>query len=180
MKAKATKEREMLVKARREKEPQAEGWHFCKSLLPKGKSAVEWLLESHPGFEIKKPAVARAMLSKFGLPKESHLAPVEKLSGGQKARVVLASIALVEPHVLLLDEPTNNLDIIDVLADEFTGGVVIVSHDSRSRLISRVCGDELRSEVWVVQDRTVGTYDGTIGEYRDKLLERIKEEMASN
>jgi len=73
----------------------------------------------------------RAMLGKFGLPGHNHLTPIVKLSGGQKARVVLAAISLSQPHILLLDEPTNNLDMqsIDALAealDAFTGGVVLV------------------------------------------------------
>jgi ATP-binding cassette subfamily F protein 1 len=68
---------------------------------------------------------------KFGLPGFNHLTPIVKLSGGQKARVVLAAISLSQPHILLLDEPTNNLDMqsIDALAealDAFTGGVVLV------------------------------------------------------
>ncbi|RLM64445.1 hypothetical protein C2845_PM16G21810 [Panicum miliaceum] len=58
---------------------------------------------------------------------------------------------------------------IDAL-DEFAGGVVIVSHDSR--LISRVCDDELRSEVWPCGScrMAVTTYGGTFGEYRDDML----------
>ncbi|CAO2043962.1 unnamed protein product [Urochloa humidicola] len=153
--------------------------HFCDS-LPKDKSAVQYLLESHPHLE-SKVGEARAMLGKFGLPKENHLTLIDKLSGGQKARVVLTSIALKEPHVLLLDEPTNNLDMqsIDALADaldEFAGGVVIISHDSR--LITRVCADEQRSEVWVVQDGMVRPYVGSFAEYRNDLLEDIRKEMA--
>ncbi|CAN6269483.1 unnamed protein product [Urochloa humidicola] len=72
---------------------------------------------------------------------------------------------------------------IDALADaldELAGGVVIVSHDSR--LITRVCADEQRSEVWVVQDGMVygmvRPYGGSFAEYRDDLLEDIGKEMA--
>jgi ATP-binding cassette subfamily F protein 1 len=153
--------------------------HFCDT-LPRDRSAVQYLLEKHPHLQ-SKLGDARAMLGKFGLPKENHLTLIDKLSGGQKARVVLASIALGEPHVLLLDEPTNNLDMqsMDALADaldEFAGGVVIISHDSR--LITRLCADETRSEVWVVQDGTVRPYGGSFAEYRDDLLEDIRKEMA--
>jgi ATP-binding cassette subfamily F protein 1 len=139
-------------------------------------------LDTHPHLK-SKPWEARAKLARFGLAKESHLTTIGKLSGGQKARVALASVALGEPHVLLLDEPTNNLDMqnIDALADaldEFAGGVVIVSHDSR--LVSRVCDDEERSALWVVQDGTVRPYDGTFAEYRDDLLDDIRKEMAAD
>jgi ATP-binding cassette subfamily F protein 1 len=142
-------------------------------------TAVQHLLEAHPDLDGDE-AEASAALAEFGLPSESHLTPINRLSGGQKARVVLASMALEEPHVLLLDEPTNHLDMqtIDALADalcEFAGGVVLVSHDSR--LISRVCDDEESSEVWVVQDGTVSTYHGTFEEYKEELMQEIREEV---
>lgn len=74
------------------------------------------------------------------------------VAGGQKARVVFTAISLSRPHILLLDEPTNHLDMqsIDALCDaveEFTGGVIVISHDSQ--LLSRLCMDEERSEVRV-------------------------------
>ncbi len=68
--------------------------------------------------------------------------PVKRLSGGEKARIVLASLMLQPADVLLLDEPTNDLDILslEVLEqriEEFPGAVVIVSHDRY--LMDRVC-----------------------------------------
>uniref|UniRef100_A0ACD5VIF0 Uncharacterized protein n=1 Tax=Avena sativa TaxID=4498 RepID=A0ACD5VIF0_AVESA len=142
-------------------------------------TAVQHLLEEHPDLDGDETE-ARAAVAEFGLPSESHLTPINRLSGGQKARVVLASMALEEPHVLLLDEPTNHLDMqtVDALADalcEFAGGVVLVSHDSS--LISRVCEDEKSSEVWVVQDGTVSTYHGTFEEYKEELIQEIREEL---
>jgi hypothetical protein len=50
----------------------------------------------------------RAMLGRFGLSGSHHLTPIVKLSGGQKARVVFASIALSQPHILLLDEVSRS------------------------------------------------------------------------
>ncbi len=68
--------------------------------------------------------------------------PVKKLSGGEKARILLANIMLTPCDVLLLDEPTNDLDILslEVLEEsirQFEGAVVIVSHDRY--LMDKVC-----------------------------------------
>ncbi|KAG8045132.1 hypothetical protein GUJ93_ZPchr0008g13544 [Zizania palustris] len=154
--------------------------HFV-DLLTMEENAVQYLLRMHPDQEgMSKAEAVRAKLGKFGLPGHNHLTPIVKLSGGQKARVVFTSISMSNPHILLLDEPTNHLDMqsIDALADaldEFTGGVVLVSHDSR--LISRVCDDEQKSEIWVVEDGTVNKFDGTFDDYKGELLEEIKKEV---
>ncbi|KAF7836534.1 ABC transporter F family member 4 [Senna tora] len=154
--------------------------HFV-DLLTMDETPVQYLLRLHPDQEgLSKQEAVRAKLGKFGLPSHNHLTPIAKLSGGQKARVVFTSISMSNPHILLLDEPTNHLDMqsIDALADaldEFTGGVVLVSHDSR--LISRVCEDEERSQIWVVEDGTVKTFDGTFEDYKDELLREIKAEV---
>ncbi|CAL4962814.1 unnamed protein product [Urochloa decumbens] len=156
--------------------------HFVDALENMKENAVEYLLRKHPDQEgMSKAEAVRAQLGKFGLPKECHLTPINDLSGGQKARVVFTDIVMEHPHVLLLDEPTNHLDMqsIDALADaldEFTGGVVLISHDSR--LISRVCEDETRSQIWVVEDGIVNTFDGTFEDYKDELMEEIRKEVA--
>uniref|UniRef100_M8D041 ABC transporter F family member 4 n=1 Tax=Aegilops tauschii TaxID=37682 RepID=M8D041_AEGTA len=59
--------------------------------------------------------------------------------------------------------------------DEFTGGLVLVSHDSR--LISRVCDDEEKIQIWVVEDGTVTKYDGSFEDYKDELMAEIKKEV---
>ncbi|RID65252.1 hypothetical protein BRARA_D00459 [Brassica rapa] len=158
--------------------------HFV-DLLTMGETPVEYLLRLHPnphleGSAINSQEAVRAKLGKFGLPGDNHKTPIVNLSGGQKARVVFASISMSKPHILLLDEPTNHLDMqsIDALADaldEFSGGVVLVSHDSR--LISRVCEDEEKSRIWVVEDRTVSFFDGTFEEYKEELQIQIREEV---
>ncbi|XP_009366245.1 ABC transporter F family member 4-like [Pyrus x bretschneideri] len=154
--------------------------HFV-DLLTMGETPVQYLLRLHPDQEgLSKQEAVRAKLGKYGLPSHNHLTPIAKLSGGQKARVVFTSISMSRPHILLLDEPTNHLDMqsIDALADaldEFTGGVVLVSHDSR--LISRVCENEERSEIWVVENGTVIPYPGTFEEYKEELQREIKEEV---
>ncbi|KAI3421651.1 uncharacterized protein J3R85_012005 [Psidium guajava] len=154
--------------------------HFV-DLLTMEETPVQYLLRLHPDQEgLSKQEAVRAKLGKFGLPSHNHLTPIAKLSGGQKARVVFTSISMSKPHILLLDEPTNHLDMqsIDALADaldEFTGGVVLVSHDSR--LISRVCDDEERSQIWVVEDGTVKFFPGTFEEYKEELQREIKAEV---
>ncbi|KAL5758079.1 hypothetical protein ACOSP7_020690 [Xanthoceras sorbifolium] len=154
--------------------------HFV-DLLTMEETPVQYLLRLHPDQEgLSKQEAVRAKLGKFGLPSHNHLTPIAKLSGGQKSRVVFTSISMSKPHILLLDEPTNHLDMqsIDALADaldEFTGGVVLVSHDSR--LISRVCEDEEKSEIWVVENGTVMTFPGTFEEYKEELQREIKAEV---
>lgn len=154
--------------------------HFV-DLLTMDETPVQYLLRLHPDQEgLSKQEAVRAKLGKFGLPSHNHLTPIAKLSGGQKSRVVFTSISMSKPHILLLDEPTNHLDMqsIDALADaldEFTGGVVLVSHDSR--LISRVCEDEEKSMIWVVEDGTVRTFPGSFDEYKEELLKEIRAEV---
>lgn len=148
--------------------------HFI-DILNMRNDPVTFLLEKFPQKNMK-PEEMRALLGKFGLPGQSHLRPIQNLSGGQKARVVLANISLSEPHLLVLDEPTNHLDMesIDALADaleKYTGGVIIVSHDAR--LLDRVCEDDERSEVWVVSGGSVCLYDGSFLDYRDELAETV-------
>ena len=142
-------------------------------------SPVEYLLNKFPGEGLRAEEM-RAKLGKFGLSGHHHLQPICKLSGGQKARVVFAAIALSNPHILLLDEPTNHLDMqsIDALADaleEFEGGVVIISHDSR--LLSTVCDDTERAEVWIVENGEVEQYDGDFDDYKNELIKEIATEL---
>ncbi|KAK7094426.1 ATP-binding cassette sub-family F member 1-like [Littorina saxatilis] len=119
---------------------------------------------------------ARKMLGKVGLASHGHCILNRDLSGGQRARVALAELSCRAPDVLILDEPTNNLDIesIDALADaikEFTGGVLIVSHDER--LIR-----DTDCQLWVVEDQTINEVDGDFDDYRRELLEALGETLA--
>lgn len=154
--------------------------HFV-DLLTMDETPVQYILRLHPEQEgLSKQEAVRAKLGKFGLPSHNHLTPIAKLSGGQKSRVVFTSISMSKPHILLLDEPTNHLDMqsIDALADaldEFKGGVILVSHDSR--LISRVCDDEEISQIWVVENGTVETFPGSFDEYKEELLKEIRAEV---
>lgn len=110
----------------------------------------------------------------FGLDGARHLISIEKLSGGQKARCVFASIALQRPHLLIFDEPTNHLDMesIEALISAlrcFEGGVVLVSHDAR--LISA-----LDCDLWVCGESANGLRVERQGfdKYRRDLLAEVQ------
>ena len=67
---------------------------------------------------------------------------------------------------------------IDALSDaiqQFEGGVIIISHDSQ--LLSHVCDDEERSEVWVVDNGEVTRYDGYFEDYKQELMKEIQDEL---
>jgi ATP-binding cassette, subfamily F, member 2 len=111
----------------------------------------------------------RASLGRFGVSGSQQLTPMKKLSGGLKSRVIFCYIARQIPDLLLLDEPTNHLDMetIDTLSDainEFKGAVLVVSHDTR--LISNIS-----NEIFLVENKTVVKYEGTIMDYRAKIIE---------
>jgi len=111
----------------------------------------------------------RAHLGRFGFGVEKADTPVRNLSGGEKARLLLALMCLDEPHVLLLDEPTNHLDVdsrealVEAL-NEFEGAVIVVSHDAH--LIDMVC-----DRLWLVADGTCSAFDGSLEDYERYLLE---------
>ena len=83
----------------------------------------------------------RSILGSLGLASDSHEKPIGVLSGGEKARVVLADLVLGEYNTLFLDEPTNHLDIetahalIEALTN-FAGCILLISHDRK--LIEKV------------------------------------------
>jgi len=76
----------------------------------------------------------RTVMGALGLVGEKALRRIESLSGGEKARVGLATFCLTPCNVLLFDEPTNHLDVDSIAAllealEEYDGAVVVVSHD---------------------------------------------------
>jgi len=77
---------------------------------------------------------ASQMLERFLFPQAMQWSPISKLSGGERRRLYLLRVLIDSPNVLLLDEPTNDLDIqtlsiLEDYLDEFSGIVIVVSHD---------------------------------------------------
>lgn len=121
--------------------------------LPADLSAVDAVLLRVPA---ATPERARAALGALGLSGDAALRPVGVLSGGEKARIVLATFALRAFDVLLLDEPSNHLDAqtVEVLAaalGTWEGAVVFASHDRY--LVEQVATHTARIESGALQLR---------------------------
>lgn len=130
---------------------------------------VEYLKRKFPHFEMDLDQWRRK-LGQFGISGPQQMQPIQRLSDGQRSRVVFAEMACSEPNMLLLDEPTNPLDIecIDSLAaalNAFDGGVLLVSHDFR--LISQVA-----QEIWVCENQTITKWEGDIQSYKSYISSR--------
>ncbi len=112
----------------------------------------------------------RAQLGRFGFSGSRAQAQVDKLSGGERARLALALITRDAPHLLILDEPTNHLDVdarealIQALND-YSGAVILISHD---RHMVELTADRLV----LVNDGTAQEYAGSMQDYIDFILGR--------
>ena len=119
------------------------------------------------------PTKLRARLGGAGLNADIVNNPVESLSGGQKARLLMAMAAIDAPHILILDEPTNHLDIESREAlvhalNAYEGTVILVSHDSH--LVETVA-----DQLWIVHDGLVFSFDGDISDYHRQVLNRCSD-----
>ena len=118
------------------------------------------------------PPQLRAQLARFGLDVDRAATRVSALSGGEKARLLLALATRDAPQMLILDEPTNHLDIdardalVRALGD-YEGAVLLITHDP---LLVELVADRLL----LVADGTVSSYDGDMDEYRRLLTRRSR------
>jgi ATP-binding cassette subfamily F protein 3 len=114
------------------------------------------------------PGAVRGQLGRFGFSGDKATTRVDRLSGGERARLALALITRDAPHLLILDEPTNHLDVdsrealVQALND-YTGAVILVSHD---RHMVELTADRL---VLVEGGRAVD-YAGSIDDYITLVL----------
>jgi ATP-binding cassette subfamily F protein 3 len=120
----------------------------------------------------------RDFLGGFGFRGEEALSKVAPMSGGEKARLVLALTVYQKPNLLLLDEPTNHLDLdmrhaLNLALQGFEGAMVLVSHDRF--LLSSVCDD-----FYLVDAGSVTAFDGDLDDYRDWLLKSERGAATAN
>src|SRR5690606_21000575 len=110
------------------------------------------------------PPKLRALAARMGFGAEKIDTKVEKLSGGEKVRLLLGLMAHQKPHVLILDEPTSHLDIDSREAlihaiNGYEGAVLLITHDI---YLAEACADRL----WLVYHGRARQYDGDLEDYR--------------
>ncbi len=119
---------------------------------------------------LEREQALRDYLGRFGFSGDDATRPVGPMSGGEKARLLLALTLHPRPQLLVLDEPTNHLDAQarDALAEalaEFDGALLLVSHD---RYLLRSTVDSFV----LVADGRVAPFDGDLDDYASWLLQR--------
>jgi ATP-binding cassette subfamily F protein 3 len=114
------------------------------------------------------PSRIRAILGSAGFTFETMDLEVKRLSGGQKARLLILLVIMEKPDLLILDEPTNHLDIesreaLIMALNQYSGSLILVSHDAFlvERLVDRLL---------VVKNGNVSEFEGDIHEYRKLIL----------
>ncbi|HEY2230654.1 MAG TPA: ABC-F family ATP-binding cassette domain-containing protein [Xanthobacteraceae bacterium] len=113
-------------------------------------------------------AKVRARAGAIGFSAAKADTPAGRLSGGERARLLLGLATLSGAHLIVLDEPTNHLDIDSRAAliegiNAYPGAVILVSHD---RYLIEACADRL----WLVADGQVTPFDGDLEEYSELVL----------
>lgn len=113
------------------------------------------------------------LLERFLFPRFMHGTLIRKLSGGEKRRLYLLKILMMQPNVLLLDEPTNDLDIgtltvLEDYLDSFNGTVITVSHD-------RYFLDKVADRLLIFNGQgDIEPYAGMYTDYLDQLNQQSR------
>ncbi len=120
-----------------------------------------------------KPKHVVAYLKEFLFSEKQARSPISALSGGEKARLLLAKLMAQENNLLILDEPTNDLDVetldlLQELIDDYEGTVLLVSHDRD--FLDRVATTTIAME----GDGRATVYAGGWSDYRAQRKEQAK------
>ena len=110
----------------------------------------------------------RAKAAQLGFSVEKVETKVEKLSGGEKVRLLMGLMAMTEPHILILDEPTSHLDIdsreaLIYALNDYRGAVLLITHDV---YLAEGTADQL----WLVKDGKAREYDGDLNDYKKLVM----------
>jgi len=143
--------------------------------LHSSSSPVDHIIRAKPA--LGEPQ-ARSFLGKFGFSGDQALEAVNNMSGGEKARLVLALIVLEKPQLLLLDEPTNHLDLemrqaLVMALQDFGGAIILIAHD---RFLLESCVDEF----YLVANGHVSDFSGDIDDYQQWLNDDKKQSISNN
>ncbi|MGB4589335.1 MAG: ATP-binding cassette domain-containing protein, partial [Clostridiaceae bacterium] len=129
---------------------------------------IEFIREGAENIETSDGVItASQMLETFLFPSNEQWTPINRLSGGEKRRLMLLRILMEKPNVLLLDEPTNDLDIdtltvLENYLESFPGAVITVSHD-------RYFLDKIAEKIFAFEgDGSVKHYSGNYSDYEEK------------
>ena len=119
----------------------------------------------------------RAQAAQMGVSHEKVDTKVEKLSGGEKVRLLLGLMSLDAPHILILDEPTSHLDIdsreaLIYALNDYQGAVLLITHDV---FLAEATADQL----WLVKDGAAKPYDGDLDDYRALIAQADKRQKAA-
>lgn len=115
----------------------------------------------------------RTFLGSFSFSGDKATQKVEDMSGGEQARLALATVAYQKPNLLLLDEPTNHLDLdmreaLSLALSTYKGALILVSHD---RHLLEAIADKL----WLIDDGNVSEFNGDLNDYQEFLNKKNRE-----
>ena len=118
----------------------------------------------------KKEQELRGFLGGYGFVGDKVKEKIGNFSGGEKARLTIASIILNRPNILFLDEPTNHLDMQmrEELANsiqDFNGAVIIVSHD-------KFLLQSIVDEFYLIDNHQLNSFNGDLDDYHEFLLNK--------
>ena len=134
------------------------------AILDPRKTVLEEIMDRYPRLSEQQ---ARSVLGAVLLTGENVFKPISVLSGGERAKLCFAIMALNRGNVLVLDEPTNHLDLStkEVLEDalaEFSGTIILVSHD-------RYLLNKVASRIIEVKHNEVNSYEGNFDAYSEAV-----------
>ena len=134
------------------------------AILDPHKTVLEEIMDRYPRLSEQQ---ARSVLGAVLLTGENVFKPISVLSGGERAKLCFAIMALNRGNVLVLDEPTNHLDLStkEVLEDalaEFGGTIILVSHD-------RYLLNKVASRIIEIKHDEVNSYEGNFDAYSEAV-----------